>query len=182
MSPDYNMLVTFHENERGRAETEIAERLSNIGKVLEDMVGSSAQGVLLVRVGDDPKETVMLLKGLALKYPELFKYTHRYVPIEKWVKANEKDMVQTMKELASRIGEDERWKMELQKRHWKGSTHELIILLADQIDKGKVDLERPELTIMVEIIEETVGFALLTNDEMLDINRIREQLGLIKIY
>lgn len=183
MTSDYNMLVTFHENERGRAEEEVNKRLSDVGIALEDLVESSVQGLLLVRVTDDPKKAVRLLRGLALKYPEMFQYTHRYVPIERWVKATEDAMIKATQDMASEINEGEHWKMELQKRHWSGSsTQELIIRLTDNIDKGNVDLEEPDKIVMVEMIGDTVGFSTVSKDEMLDINKVREELGLVKIF
>ncbi|WP_019177908.1 THUMP domain-containing protein [Methanomassiliicoccus luminyensis] len=180
---DYNILVTFHHNEKARAEEEVAKRINDSGLVLEDLMESSVPGLLLVRVAGDGKEAVKRLRGFAFRFPEMFRYTYHWTPVEEWVSSDIPAMIGAAREFGSRIGKGRTWKMELEKRryHQEGSVLDLIKTLTDPIDAGTVDLESPDLVLKVEIIGDFAGFALVSDDEVLEVNQIRQTIGLAKI-
>jgi CheY-like chemotaxis protein len=82
---DYNVLVTFHHNERMKAKEEVAERVQQADLILEDMMESGVAGLLLLRIKGDGKEAVRRLRTFAMRFPEVFLHTHRWIPIEEWV-------------------------------------------------------------------------------------------------
>ncbi len=85
---DYNILVTFHPNERMKAEQEIEERLKDAEVKLVDMIESSISGVILLMVEGDGEEAIRKVSGLASRFPELFAHLHRWIPIDNWVRAS----------------------------------------------------------------------------------------------
>ncbi|MBI0582961.1 MAG: hypothetical protein ISF22_01905 [Methanomassiliicoccus sp.] len=180
---DYNLLVTFHHNEKAKAEEEVAARIKEAGLVLEDLMESSVDGLLMVRVSGDGKEAVKKLRAFAVRFPELFRHTHRWTPIEEWVTSEPEVMVAAARTFGQRIGDDERWKMALQSRHYDGGPSlDVVKMLTEPIDRGIVDLENPDLVLNVEIIEGFAGFSLLNRDERMDINEIRSEIGLARIF
>lgn len=179
---DYNVLVTFHPTEKVRAEVEVAERLKGADLVLEDMMGSSVPGLLLIRVSGDGKEAVRKLRAFASRFPELFLHTHRWIPIEEWVSSEPESMINAVKVFGSRIGDGDRWRMDMEKRHYDGgSSPDIIIMLAEHVKNGIVDLDGPEVILQVQIIGETAGLSLVNEDEVLDVNQVRRLIGLARI-
>jgi tRNA(Ser,Leu) C12 N-acetylase TAN1 len=179
---DYNIVVTFHPTSKAKAEEEIASRIKENGLVLEDMMESSVSGLILLRVTGDGKEAVRKLRAFAIKFPELFQHTHHWTPIEEWVSSNPEAMVSAAQAFGERIGENDRWKMDLHKRRYEGGSNlDLVKMLTDPIRRGTVDLEGPELILKVEIIGGFAGFSLVTEDEQLDINQVRSVIGLARI-
>jgi hypothetical protein len=179
---DYNVLVTFHQNEKAKAEEEVADRLRDAGLILEDLMESRSQGVVLVRVTGSGKEAINKLRIFALRFPELFRHTHHWTPIEEWVSSTPDSLVSAARVFGSRIREGDRWKMVVEKRNYQGgSTSDLIRMLTEPIEHGEVDLEEPDLILMVVIDGEFAGFSLLSEDEYLDINKVRTIMGLARI-
>jgi len=177
------MLVTFHHNEKRKAEEEVAKVLRDAGIGLEDMMESIVPGLLYIRVSGDAKRGAGKLRDLALRFPEMFLSTHRWIPIEQWVRSTPESLTSAARMLGERIGEDERWRIDLEKRKYDGgSTLDLVRMLADAIDRGTVDLKDPEKVLMVQVIGEFAGFSLLTPEEMLDVNEMRVMSGLQKVY
>ena len=179
---DYNILVTYHTKDPQHGIDEAMERLRDIGIEVEDKMKSSVPGLLLVRVAGNPKEAIRRLKEFALKFPEVFQYTHRWVPIERWVAPEEKAMIRAAKELGAGIKDEDRWKLDLKSRSiLKCPSRELVCMLTDPIDRGTVDLDDPDKILVVEMVSDAAGFSLVGKDEFFDINQIRERIGMAKI-
>ena len=179
---DYNILVTFHSHERKEAVEEIEMRLKDLGIELEDMMESEFPGVMLVRVEGSPKDAVLLLNGLCRKFPEVFKFTHRWAPVERWVALNDGAMIQGVEEIGSGIKDGDKWRLSLFKRGYEDhSAMELVKLLTDHINTGKVDLDHPDKIIEVQLVSDAAGISLIKSDEYLDINKVRESLGITKL-
>jgi hypothetical protein len=91
-------------------------------------------------------------------------------------------MVTAARNFGSRIKEGDRWRLDLEKRHYSGGPSlDLIKMLTDPIDRGTVDLTSPELMLKVEIIGGFAGFRLVNEDEVLDINDVRKVMGLARV-
>lgn len=176
---DLNVLVTFPQTERVRAEEEVTELLSEAGLVLEDMVESGVAGLMMLKVGGDGKEAMRKLRAFAFRFPERFRHTCRWIPIEVWASSDPQAMVEVITELGSRIGEGDRWRMDLEKRHYRGgSSQDLVRMLAEHVEHGIVDLDGPEVMLQVQIIGGIAGFSLVSEDEFLDVNQMRILTGL----
>ncbi len=137
---------------------------------------------MLIRIEGSPKDAVRLLNGMCRKFPEVFRFTHRWAPIERWVALNDEAMAKGVEEIGSGIKEKDRWKLSLFKRGYDKHTYmEMIKLLTDRINKGRVDLEHPEKIIEVQLVSDAAGISLISSDEFLDVNKVRESLGIAKL-
>jgi tRNA(Ser,Leu) C12 N-acetylase TAN1 len=128
---------------------------------------SKYSGIFLIELSK-PKEVVKMLMKLNKKDPEIFGKTHRYIPVDKWVSSKVPDMQKAIKLLVPKIGENEKWKMDLEKRHYhKLDYQELIVKLTEVVDRRKIDLKKPKKIIKVEIIGTHAGISLLEPGELL---------------
>jgi tRNA(Ser,Leu) C12 N-acetylase TAN1 len=175
----FNLLVSFHQNVRASAEEEVRQRLKDVGAVVERVEQWAHEGVLLVEASRDSKRMVMELRIMCRERPELFQHTHHWVPIERWVPSTDEAMKAAVKEVAQGIAAKDKWMLHLHKRHYTKHHDDLVKLLTDPIETGIVDLRMPEKIVAVEILGDQVGMALLSRDELLDVNRVREEGGLL---
>jgi tRNA(Ser,Leu) C12 N-acetylase TAN1 len=173
----YNLLVTFHGNQKGHSEREVRERLTELGAYVERLETCEVEGVFLIQAGGDAKVLVSQLKRLCHEDPVGFQYTHHWVPIESWVGSRKETIREAAEEMGKGIGESETWMMHLHKRHFDEHYDDLIAYLTDPLNRGTVDLEDPDRILAVEILGMNTGLSLLTRHELLDVNKVRVESG-----
>ena len=162
-----NLLVTHDPSHAGSAKEEV-EKALKAARQKAKFLKSDADGVFKLRAGN-PKKLVKSLAKLKRK-KGMFENTFYWVPIEKWTAANVKSLQKEIKKLQKGINKTEKWKLDLHKRHFD-EIHptELIMKLAEVVDKPKVDLDAPQKIIEVQIIGKRAGLALLDKDELLSV-------------
>lgn len=177
----YNLLVTFHPNQSGLAEKEIRQRIEDAGGTVEAIEHASVNGVFCVQVAGDAKEIVTAIKSDLRDSPEMMYHTHHWVPVDTWVESSDEAMVEAVNEAARGIGEHESWMMHVHKRHHPKHSEELMLTLTDNIQRGRVDLKHPDKIIAVEVLGSMAAISLLNRDEIIDVNRMRLEVGLTQI-
>ncbi|HXZ24057.1 MAG TPA: THUMP domain-containing protein [Methanomassiliicoccales archaeon] len=176
-----NLLVSCHSNAMGLGETEVRDRLREIGVSVEGIEVSEAEGVLEVLVSGESKRAVAAVRASCALNPSLFVQTHHWVPIEKWVESKDSEMARATGEIGKGIMPEDKWMLHLHKRHVTQHSGDLIRILTDPINRGKVDLKRPDKIVVVELLGQKAGIALVAKDEILDVNKVREECGMDKI-
>lgn len=174
----YNLLVTYHPNQAGLAEREVRRCVENAGEEVEELESSCVNGVLCARVTGDPKRVVADIHEEFREDPNILAHTYHWVPVERWVKATVEDMTEATRSLAEGIGDDERWMMHMHKRHHAMSSEEMVLALTDPLKKGRVDLKNPQKIIAVEVLGAMAAMALVTPEEIVNTNRMRQEIGL----
>jgi tRNA acetyltransferase TAN1 len=163
---DVKLIVTYDPAHTESSKEKVELLFKEIGTKAE-FLKSKYSGIFLLKAAK-PRDAVKKLSKLAKKNSELFGKTYRYIPVDKWVKSDIPAMQKAIKPLVPKIGENEKWMMDLEKRHYeKHDFKELIIKLTDVVDRKNIDLKKPKKIIKVEIIGKDAGISLLTPDEML---------------
>ncbi len=165
-----NMIVTFDPNHRGTAELELREVLKQAGE--KPQIGQTeVEGLFKVAVSN-ARAAAAKIRNLCSKNPNLFAVTHHYTPIDSWCQSDVSAMQKLIRAASAGIGQNEKWKMGLNKRHWdKLEGVKLIIKLTDVVERKNVDLDNPDKIVQVEIIGKEAGVALLTPKDIVDIAR-----------
>ncbi|MFZ3106195.1 MAG: THUMP domain-containing protein [Candidatus Hydromicrobium sp.] len=160
------LLITYDPAHIESSKEKVANLMKEI-KAKPEFLKSKYNGIFLVDVAK-PREVVKNLKEISAKNRELFGKTYRYIPIDKWVKSEISDMQKAIKSLVPKIKENEKWRMDIEKRYYdKHDYKELIIKLTDVVDRKEIDLKKPEKIIKVEIVGKDAGISLLEPDEFL---------------
>ena len=147
--------------------TESVKKLMDTIGAKPTFLKSKYHGIFLIDVSK-PKEVVKKLKALSKKNKELFGKTYRYIPVDKWVSSRVTDMAKAIKSLVPKIGLNEKWKMDLEKRYYhKFDYNELILKLTEVVNREKIDLKKPQKIIKVEIVGSSAAITLLEPDELL---------------
>lgn len=166
-----SLIISYDPVHEDVARQSVEAVFSEIG-VKHEFLESEYGGVFLLDV-DDPKTAVKELRNLCLENKDIFNWTFHYVPVDKWITSEVKDMRAAVSSVAAGIGENDKWKLDLTRRHYhQHDDHELIIKLTDVVDAGEVDLEKPEKIIKVEIIGKHAAVSLLEPDQLLVLGKI----------
>lgn len=160
---EVNLLVTFDPVHKESAKKEIESLVKDIKQ--EAKIVKIDEGLAQLTAKDARKVVSELLK-IAKKNIEKFKYTFHWWPVDKWCKAEIKDMQKVIAEIQKGIKEEDKWKMDFAKKQTtKEYPKNIIIQLTDVVNKKNVDLSNPEKIIKVEIIGDKAAISLLTKDE-----------------
>ncbi|QLH74645.1 MAG: hypothetical protein HPY73_03720 [Methanomassiliicoccales archaeon] len=171
-----NMLVSYDHYAKGHAEQEVRRNIEEVGAHLVSIEETDFEGLFEVRVNEDPRKVVFDLRSMCKDYPEKFIHTHHWVPITTWVPAYIDEMAKVTAEWGKLIGKNDRWMLHLHKRHVGEHSADLIERLTAPINSGKVDLHDPDLIIVVEILGDWAGMALLKRSQILDVGKMRREL------
>lgn len=159
-----NLLVTFDPVHQESAKKEIETLMKEIK---QDAKITKMEDGLAHIIAKDAKKVVSELLKLAKKETSKFNYTFHWWPVDKWCKAEIKEMQKVIADLQKEIKKEEKWKMEFAKRKTtKEYPKNIIIQLTEVVDKPKVDLSSPQKIIKVEIIGDKAAISLLTKDEI----------------
>ena len=169
-----NMIVTFDPNHRGTAELELREVLKQVGE--KPQIGQTeVEGLFKVAVSN-ARAAAAKIRNLCSSNPNLFAVTHHYTPIDNWCQSDVSAMQKLIRAASSGIGQNEKWKMGLNKRHWDQLEGvKLIIKLTDVVERKHVDLDNPDRIVQVEIIGKEAGVALLTPKDIVDIAKEKSE-------
>ena len=166
----FNLIVTCPRNREFFAIREFESLLSDIGDDAPKIWKSGISGVLLAYTNLNFYEVPYLLRDLLKENPWSFRDVKRVIPIEFNVKTSLDEFSKVASKLASRIGENESYKIEVTRRYTNIDRMDIIESIASKINR-KVDLKNPDKIILVEILGPKSGLSLINPDGVLSVER-----------
>jgi tRNA acetyltransferase TAN1 len=165
---DFNLVVsTSRGNERNTC-SEMWYLLGEVGDRGSTVEPTPAIGLVVAKTKLEAVKAVHDLRTLLKERPWEFKYTLRMVPIQS-VSDAKLDAIQTSAlALAQKVGEKETFRITVEKRHTGLSSKTIIDTIAKKIDR-KVDLETPDKVLMIDVIGDLAGVALIEPDDILSV-------------
>ncbi len=166
-----NLLVTFEPVHLESAKKEIENVIKEAkGKA---KILNAEEGLAEISA-DDAQKIIKAVIGLAKKDSDKFCYTFNWWPVDKWCKAEVKEMQKAISELEKGIKSTDKWKLDIAKRKTdKDYGRDFIIKLTEVIDKPKVDLSNPDKIIKIEIIGNKAAISLISKDNHLNVARLK---------
>lgn len=162
-----DLLVTYDSAHGTKSLEQLKELLESVGETAS-LKETGIEGDIIAEVSD-AIVVVGKISEAVKNEPEKFSYLARFIPISVWTEAKVEKMQEAIKGMLDKIGEEEKWKMSLEKRSWNEMhSGDLIIKLTDVVDRKNVDLVNPEKIINVEILGEKAGISILTPEQMFD--------------
>ena len=125
-------------------------------------------GLVVATTKLDAVKAIRDLGGLLKDRPWEFKYTLKLVPIQTVVDAN-LEAIQAAALLLKGSGK-RKFRITVEKRHTDLKSKTIIDTVAKKIERT-VNLEHPDKILMIEIIGERAGLALITPDDVLSVER-----------
>ena len=160
MLRDFNLLVTTARGNEEDACSETWYLLGEIGDSAATVDKTGITGLIAAKTAFNPFNVIEKFRDMLKQRPWEFRYTFRVIPIEKVVRTELEDIEKTVTELASKINENESFRITIEKRFTQISTKDVIETAAANIER-KVDLENPDKIVLIEIVGKFAGISVV---------------------
>jgi len=168
MLRDFNLLITTARGNEEDACSEIWYLLGEIGDSAATVDKTGITGLIAAKTAFNPFDTIEKFRDILKQRPWEFRYTLRVIPIEKCVRTELQDIEKAVIELASKIGENESFRVTVEKRFTQISTKDVIETAAANIER-RVDLENPEKIVLIEIVGKFTGISVVKPHEVFSV-------------
>ena len=170
---DFNLLVSILPLAPGRARQEVLARLRDLTDAVPEAVPVLARGILAVKVALEPREVVQRLRARCERDPRAFRYTLKWVPVDRWARPELAAMTEALVCLRRRIGPNETWRMTVERRTdtRRLDPHQVIRSLAELID-ARVDLSHPDKVLLLQLFDDWVAFTLIAPSETFSVVKV----------
>jgi len=171
---DFNLLATTSRgNER--------QMLFELSYLLRDELGDAAplvaktgiRGLVAAKTTFDPCEVIRKFRVILQQHPYKFRYALRIIPIEKVVSTDLDEIKRAASELAANIGENETFRVTVEKRFTTFHSRDFIEAAATGIE-SKADLENPDKILLIEVVGGLTGMTLIKPSDVLAV--VKEKL------
>jgi tRNA(Ser,Leu) C12 N-acetylase TAN1 len=163
---DFNLLVSSSWRGFRGASREIRGLLRTLGDEAPTVGRTLVKGLVGVKTTLDPRKVVGELSQLFEREPRRFRFTGKWVPVDRWTASDLESLNVAVAALRDRIRPGERWRMTVQKhRYTRHHADEVIAALAGLISE-KVDLTHPDKIVRVDLIGDVAALAVVTPTEV----------------
>jgi tRNA acetyltransferase TAN1 len=131
-------------------------------------VKTGVRGIIVARTSLDPYVAVEKLRELLSERPYEFRFALRIIPIERVVPTELEALKQASLELAQRIGENETYRITIEKRFTTLHSMDIISAIASEI-KQKADMKNPNKILLIEIMGALTGLSLVKPHEIISV-------------
>jgi len=171
---DFNLLATTSRgNER--------QMCYELNYLLKEELGDPApvvdktgiRGLVAARTSLNPREVIEKFRAVLQERPYEFRYALRIIPVERTVPTDLDEVKRVAEELATNIGENETFRVTVEKRFTSLHSRDFIEAAATDIDR-KVDLKNPDKILLIEVVGGITGMSLIEPSEVLAV--IKEKM------
>lgn len=168
MLRDFNLLATTSRGNERDACSELWYLLGEIGDSAPDVEKTGVSGLIAAKTAFNPFGVIEKLRRILLERPYEFRYTLRIIPIEKVVCTDLGEIQCVATELSSKIGENETFRVTVEKRFTAMPSRNIIEEVAANIER-KVDLSKPDKILLIEVIGGLTGISVIKPDDVISI-------------
>jgi tRNA acetyltransferase TAN1 len=175
MIRDFNLLATTEIYNTSEGCSELWMLLRAVGDEDPAVDRSCVRGLIAARTRLDPLEAISKLREELRERPFHFKVLLRVIPAQKVVGTDLEEIVQTANVMATVMGEDESFRITVEKRRTGLGSREVIEAVAEGIDRH-VDLEDPDWVVLIEIMGRVTGVSVVRPEDVLNVQKERPPL------
>jgi tRNA acetyltransferase TAN1 len=172
---DFDLVISTSRGNEKNTCSEMWYLLGEVGDRGSTIETTSVTGLVVAKTKLNPVKAIQDLRGLLKERPWEFKYTLKLVPIEEVVKGTIDAIQQAAVTLAQGIEKSEKFRITVEKRRTELSSKTIIDAVAKRIVR-KVDLEHPDKILLIEIIGQSAGLALIRSEDVLSIEREKRKI------
>jgi tRNA acetyltransferase TAN1 len=164
---DFNLLAT---TSRGNEKQMCSELLYLLKEEIGDpapVVGKTGiRGLVAAKTAFDPYEVIEKFRAILQERPYEFRYALRIIPVERVVPTDLDEVKRVATELAANIGENETFRVTVEKRFTSLHSKDFIEAAATGIER-KVNLENPDKILLIEVVAGLTGMSLIKPSDVL---------------
>lgn len=167
------MATTSRGNERPMINEILYLLKDELGDTEAQAAKTKIRGLIVAKTTLDQCIVIEKFRAILKERPYEFRYALRILPIERVVQTDLEEIKKASAELALKIGENETFRVTIEKRFTTLHTKDLIEAAVGEI-KNKADLENPDKILLVEVLGALTGLSLLKPSDVLAV--IKEKM------
>jgi tRNA acetyltransferase TAN1 len=168
MLSNFNILASTSRGNERLTCNELIFLLKAIGDPDPIAAKTGIRGLVAAKTNMDPVEAIEKLRGLLSEKPYEFRYSLRILPVEKVVQTDLEEVKLVAREFSLRMSENETFRVTVETRFTTLHTHDLIEAAATEI-RQKVDLEKPDKVLLIEVVDGLTGMSLIKPQHILSV-------------
>jgi tRNA acetyltransferase TAN1 len=157
---NFNLIISTFRHREKEAYNEILNILNGAGDSQAQAEATDIVGIILGFTRIDPFYVVEMFRKLMIDKPWEIRYILRLLPIETVGPTQLEYIISGAKRLALKIKKHETFRITVEKRHSSLSSSDIIKAIGGSID-NKVNLERPDWIVLVEVVGILTGISVL---------------------
>jgi len=169
---DFNLLATTARGNEEDACSEMWYLLGEIGDSAAKVDKTGITGIIAAKSAFNPFEVIEKLRTILKERPYEFRYTLRIIPIQKVVRTDLGEIERTATELGAKIGENETFRVTVEKRFTETPLKDMIEAASVNIER-RVDLNNPDKIVLVEVLGGLTGISVVKPLEILSVMKER---------
>ena len=173
MHKEFNLLATTSRGYETYARSELNFLFGMIGDAAPAIERTGISGLIAIKTNIDAFEVIRRFRAILRQRPYEFRFTLRIMPIEKVVRTDLGLIQQAVVELGSKIGENETFRVTVEKRFTATHAKDIIEKVAANI-KRNVNLSRPDKVVLIEIVGGLTGVSVIKPEDVLSV--LKEKL------
>jgi tRNA(Ser,Leu) C12 N-acetylase TAN1 len=162
------MLVSTAKGNRRHVHYELLHVLKMVGEELPIIEATTIDGLFTIKTCQNAFNVIRKLRKLLIDEPWYFRLTLKFRPIEVITRTDLNELVKASRIFLSRIKNNETFMIKVEKRLTDLKRKEVIEAVASIIER-KVDLVNPDKILLIEILREWSGLALIVREDILSI-------------
>jgi tRNA acetyltransferase TAN1 len=139
-----------------------------LGDAQAETSKTKIRGLIVAKTALDPRAAIEKLRAILKQRPYEFRYALRILPIERVVQTDLEEIKRVTHELADGIGEQETFRVTVEKRFTTLHSKDIVEAAASVI-KRKADLENPDRILLIEVLGALTGVSLLKPSDILSV-------------
>lgn len=171
-----NLIVTCPRHFESETCEEINGILSQMGDDNPDITITEMPGIITIVTQLNPLDVVKFIHEKIMDEPWVIRYCLRIIPIKATVVTNLESIVNEIKNQLDVIEPQETYRITVEKRNSILSTKEIIEKIANNIS-NKVSLEEPDWIVLIEIVGNKTGLAILRKESIISLQKIKRSLS-----
>ena len=171
-----NLIVTCARHLEPETEDEIRGILEEMGDSEPTVTITKISGILTAQTSLEPKEVVRGIREKILDEPWAIRYCLRVIPIQNVTDTSIESIEEAVSSMTSLIEEKESYRISVEKRNSDISSQDIISRIAKKI-KNKVSLEFPDKVILVEILGNMAGLAIVKKSDILSVEKTKRSIS-----
>jgi len=155
---------------------EITNILDKLGDSEPKITITNMSGILTAETKLDPIDVIKKIKEMLLDEPWCIRYSLRIIPIQKITETKIESIEEGISDLIKLISSQDSYRISIEKRNSDISSQELISKIANKI-KNKVSLEFPDKVILIEILGNKTGIAVVQKADILSVEKTKRSMS-----
>ncbi len=172
---EFNLIATTEMITESEASSRLWILLRAAGDEAPSVDRSGIRGVIVARTSLGPVEAIRRLREELKRQPQGFRPIYRVIPVETIVPTDLGKIAEAAQELAFIMGEEDSFRITVEKRRTGLGSREVIEAAAEGIDR-RVDLEAPDWVVLIEIMGRVTGVSVVRPEDVLNVQKERPPL------